>query len=96
MAIITVTVRPRCDAIVERRPPGFKHCRAHEERCGIEGARYLIVGGMGTVEQNLCPAHKKAVTKAHPDWEMTELKRAVRKEEREIPDRPAPDESIPF
>jgi hypothetical protein len=85
--MIEVTIHPRCEAIVERRSPGMKHCRAHEEACKVEGARYLIFGDLGSVEQNLCPAHKKAVSKQHPHWQFTELKRAVRKEMREVAEK---------
>ena len=81
---VTVIIYPQCEAIVERRLPGFKHCRPKEEACGVKGARYLIVGELGTVEQNLCPAHRKQAGKAHKEWMFTELKRAIRKETREV------------
>jgi hypothetical protein len=79
MPTITVTIYPRCEAVVERKSPGMKHLRAHEERCNVEGARHLIIGWMGTVEQNLCIPHKRAEEKRHPDWIFQELRRAVKR-----------------
>ncbi len=82
MPTVTVTIYPKCETVVERadHPKG----RKRERPCGLEGARYLIVGGMGTVEQNLCQAHKRQAEKAHEDWTFHELKRAIKREEREV------------
>lgn len=93
-----VTVYPKCEAVIEYRD---KEARRWRERvCKLDGARYLIVGDLGTVEQNLCQAHKKTAIKQHPEWRFVELKRAVKKETREIVSQPAghpvDDSDIPF
>jgi hypothetical protein len=82
MPTITVTIYPKCETVVERadHPRG----RKREQPCGAEGMRYLVIGGMGTIEQNLCQAHKKQTVARHPDWTFHELKRAIRHEEREV------------
>lgn len=78
----TVTVYPKCEALVPKRDAFLK--RVIEHPCMRDGAKYLIFGGMGVIEQGLCPVHRKLAGKQHPDWEFRELKWAVRKEVREV------------
>lgn len=104
MPLETFIIRPKCEAIIPKRDPVIK--RMTEHVCGQDGARYLIIGGLATVEQNLCAAHKKKAQDQHKDWSFEELKWAVKKEIREVaapvarPVRigigPITDEEIPF
>ena len=93
-----VTIRPRCESLVQVRDKDRK--RTYEHRCDIEGERYLIVGDLGTVEQNLCQKHKKEVARQYKDWKFKQLPWAVKREVREIAEvreiMEVRDEDIPF